>query len=179
MHVDVYDMQHVKLTPHFWNCVKFIHESRLEGNNVYVHCAAGISRSTSMICAYLMTHLGMSFDAALAHVVNCRSAACPNDGFKHQLIAYCRTARDGYLDELHHTYKSDALLAADWQFITSRTAVDVETTQRKIFRALMKRKEEAGQHFGLEWLKEKLEAEGVTGEEEDEAQARARVADMV
>ena len=40
--INILDMPSAKIRPHFWNAVKFIHEARVSGKNVYVHCAAGM-----------------------------------------------------------------------------------------------------------------------------------------
>lgn len=50
-----------------------------------VHCMAGISRSVSVVCYYLMKKFGMTFDIALSHVKNARHIACPNASFQRQL----------------------------------------------------------------------------------------------
>ena len=54
-----------------------------------------------MTCVYLMTHLGITFDAALRHVVECRPCACPNDGFKRQINEFERTVRDELMAKIH------------------------------------------------------------------------------
>lgn len=64
--------------------------------SVLVHCASGVSRSVSVVMAYLvcrawdyrteeMTYPFRSFDTALAHVRANRPAAMPNLGFVRQL----------------------------------------------------------------------------------------------
>lgn len=55
---------------------------------VLVHCVAGISRSTSMILAYLMKHKRMRLRDAHALVKSKRSFIRPNLGFWKQLIDY-------------------------------------------------------------------------------------------
>lgn len=55
---------------------------------VLVHCVAGISRSTSMILAYLMKHKRMRLRDAHALVRSKRSFIRPNLGFWKQLIDY-------------------------------------------------------------------------------------------
>jgi protein-tyrosine phosphatase len=52
-----------------------------KGNVVYVHCVAGISRSPSVIIAYLMIYKQISYSAALNHVKKQRNIVNPNDGF--------------------------------------------------------------------------------------------------
>lgn len=88
-HVNLPDMPSSDLGQHFSTVVNFIANCRhAEQGIIYVHCAAGISRSTTCVCAYLMTHLDLTFPEALAFVTTRRRAACPNDGFTRQLRAF-------------------------------------------------------------------------------------------
>lgn len=52
---------------------------------VLVHCNAGVSRSASIVIAYLILKVGMSFDDALKLVKGKRPAIQPNSGFVEQL----------------------------------------------------------------------------------------------
>ncbi|KAH8724940.1 protein-tyrosine phosphatase-like protein, partial [Phaeosphaeriaceae sp. PMI808] len=56
-----------------------------EENNVLVHCHQGISRSASVVIAYMMRVLRMSYEDALAAVVEVRPIVAPNEGFARQL----------------------------------------------------------------------------------------------
>ncbi|KAK1757072.1 protein-tyrosine phosphatase-like protein [Echria macrotheca] len=52
---------------------------------VLVHCVAGISRSPTMIAAYLMKRLGMTLRESLTLLVEARAVVAPNPGFLRQL----------------------------------------------------------------------------------------------
>ena len=66
--------------------VTFICEATCNPNaKVLVHCKAGISRSSTLIAAYLMQKQRMSLRAALALIIQKREQACPNPGFLEQL----------------------------------------------------------------------------------------------
>ena len=52
-----------------------------------VHCAAGVSRSATVVLGYLMRHRGMSLLQALLLVKRARPAVCPNLGFFRYLRA--------------------------------------------------------------------------------------------
>lgn len=71
----------------------FIQEHRARGHSVLVHCAAGRSRSVSVILFY-MTHAPewagrwKSVEEALDHIQRVRPSAGPNDGFIAQLKKY-------------------------------------------------------------------------------------------
>ncbi len=51
---------------------------------VLVHCAMGLSRSASLVLAYLMIHEGMTLGEAIKAVAQHRNI-CPNSGFMEQL----------------------------------------------------------------------------------------------
>ena len=59
-----------------------------DGGKVLIHCAAGISRSTTVLCAYLMKTTGQNLDDVLKHVRTKRPIATPNMGFREQLKKY-------------------------------------------------------------------------------------------
>ena len=52
---------------------------------VLVHCFAGVSRSVSIVIAYLMCKYKLSFEQALAFVRKMRPIANPNPFFQQQL----------------------------------------------------------------------------------------------
>jgi len=61
-----------------------------DGKNasVLVHCAAGISRSTTIVIAFLMKHLRISFMEAWTITKRGRRFACPNGEFQVQLALW-------------------------------------------------------------------------------------------
>ncbi|CAD7933446.1 unnamed protein product [Amoebophrya sp. A120] len=72
--------------------------SRGRGRAVYIHCQAGISRSTTSFVCYLLPWLRISLSDALGHAHRCRDAICPNPGFMSQLAKWehaLRKARKG------------------------------------------------------------------------------------
>lgn len=83
-------MPSANLKQHFQACIKFIKDAIAEGGTVYVHCYAGVSRSASIVIAYLMQEHGLTYLDALQHVRKCRWFINPNDGFKRQLQAFNR-----------------------------------------------------------------------------------------
>jgi protein-tyrosine phosphatase len=56
-----------------------------ENKRVIVHCAAGISRSPSLVIGYFMRARNWSYDQAYEHVTRARKRAAPNIGFESQL----------------------------------------------------------------------------------------------
>lgn len=63
----------------------FINKCRKNGGKVLVHCSAGISRSSSIIIAYLIQTKQMSLKDAYLYVKERRSVIGPNIGFMRQL----------------------------------------------------------------------------------------------
>jgi len=69
------------LFPYFHEAFEFIDKAE----KVYVHCAAGVSRSSSMVIGYLMYTKGWKYLEAYEYVKKRRSIICPNPGFSSQL----------------------------------------------------------------------------------------------
>jgi len=57
---------------------------------VFVHCKEGISRSATLVLAYLVTYQDMNLTDAV-RTVRAKRKVCPNSGFLQQLIDYSRT----------------------------------------------------------------------------------------
>lgn len=53
-----------------------------------VHCAAGASRSTTLVIAYLIKYSGLTLREAFRHTHTGRQCARPNMGFFEQLIRF-------------------------------------------------------------------------------------------
>jgi len=80
--VNVLDAPFVNLKHHFQGCIGFIKEAITSGGSVLVHCYAGVSRSATIVIAYLMQEMAMTFNDAFQHVKRQRWFICPNDGFR-------------------------------------------------------------------------------------------------
>jgi len=59
---------------------------------VFVHCSQGVSRSVTLVIAYLMWRDGHTFEQAFAAVKAARGVANPNIGFVCQVRARLRLA---------------------------------------------------------------------------------------
>ncbi|KAG2100263.1 protein-tyrosine phosphatase-like protein [Suillus cothurnatus] len=59
--------------------------ARNSGGKVLVHCVAGVSRSPTIIAAYLISKCSMSLKDALGLLVRARPVVCPRPGFIAQL----------------------------------------------------------------------------------------------
>eukprot|EP00760_Papus_ankaliazontas_P038968 PhM_4_TR9446/c0_g1_i1/m.9306/K04459/DUSP, MKP; dual specificity MAP kinase phosphatase len=66
---------------HFHAAIEFIEEARRSGGKVLVHCRQGVSRSPTIVLAYIMRAYSMSLSEALQLVQAKRDSVCPNIGF--------------------------------------------------------------------------------------------------
>mmetsp|Transcript_4160 Transcript_4160/g.13165 ORF Transcript_4160/g.13165 Transcript_4160/m.13165 type:complete len:199 (-) Transcript_4160:464-1060(-) len=68
--------------------VEYIRVAREGGGAVLVHCLAGVSRSATVVVAYLMQAEGWGLEAAFSHVVGKRPRVLPNPGFMKCLVGW-------------------------------------------------------------------------------------------
>uniref|UniRef100_A0A0W0FXK6 Uncharacterized protein n=1 Tax=Moniliophthora roreri TaxID=221103 RepID=A0A0W0FXK6_MONRR len=111
MHVRIADRSDVDILVHLEQTTEFIRKAIEESpnNNVLVrlnftpdvvvqpvrimmilqvHCFAGVSRSATVVCAYLVATAGMRAIDSIAFVQSKRKIVCPNLGFRQQLEMY-------------------------------------------------------------------------------------------
>lgn len=67
--------------------------ARKSQSNVLIHCQAGVSRSATIVVAYLMQHCNLSMNEAYSLVKNKRSVISPNFNFMGQLMEYENTLK--------------------------------------------------------------------------------------
>jgi dual specificity phosphatase 12 len=88
--VQVEDHPQENLLQRFEQAYTFIEEALRDNGVVIVHCAMGVSRSATVVCAYLMKKLGLDPKSALEMVQRHRPLCAPNEGFQEQLKVYHR-----------------------------------------------------------------------------------------
>lgn len=101
------DLPSQNLTQHFRQSIVFMHESRLKGEGCLVHCLAGVSRSVTLVVAYIMTVTGLGWQEALAAVRVARPCAGPNLGFQRQLQEFETTQASQFREWLRTEYKEN------------------------------------------------------------------------
>ncbi|XP_065400592.1 dual specificity protein phosphatase 22 isoform X1 [Macaca fascicularis] len=101
------------LTRHFKESIKFIHECRLRGESCLVHCLAGVSRSVTLVIAYIMTVTDFGWEDALHTVRAGRSCANPNVGFQRQLQEFEKHEVHQYRQWLREEYGESPLQDAE------------------------------------------------------------------
>ena len=89
LHLQMEDKEDVLLKDRFTETIRFINMA-LENpsNRVLVHCNLGISRSTTLILAYLMKTYQATVYEAFKYLRHRRPIVCPNIGFLRQLIEF-------------------------------------------------------------------------------------------
>ncbi|KAK6741823.1 hypothetical protein RB195_009599 [Necator americanus] len=86
--IQLSDCSSADISSHFATTNQFIHNARLKQAAVLVHCLAGVSRSATVVVAYLMTLCDMSFFNALTFLSKKRPVINPNFGFRMQLCTF-------------------------------------------------------------------------------------------
>ena len=97
------DLAEENLIQHFDDTYDFIHNTYENNGKILVHCEAGVSRSVSVMAAYLMRSLKITPKAALDIIRDHRVFAQPNDGFMDQLELYHTLQYD--VDPKHAAYR--------------------------------------------------------------------------
>ncbi|KAF9387836.1 tyrosine/serine/threonine protein phosphatase pps1 [Mortierella sp. AD011] len=87
---DMYDNGVDSLWKHLENCVAFVDEARKAGSRVLIHCRVGVSRSATIVIAYLMAHYNLSLVDAYLMVRARRLSVIiqPNLLFMYELLQW-------------------------------------------------------------------------------------------
>jgi protein-tyrosine phosphatase len=82
--IELPDYQSQNILQYVPEALSFISEA-LNSGRILVHCAAGVSRSASIVISYMMVKHSWSFQSAFDYVRSKRSCIWPNDGFQSQI----------------------------------------------------------------------------------------------
>ncbi|XP_046403598.1 dual specificity protein phosphatase MPK-4 [Ischnura elegans] len=85
--IQVTDLPKEDLLSHFEGAYEFI-ANGMEVGVVLVHCYFGVSRSATIVTAFLMKKHHISYEEAIERVKSCRRFVGPNRGFIAQLCLY-------------------------------------------------------------------------------------------
>ena len=86
--VDVCDRSYSQINKYFDECSDFMDDAVNKNGKVLVHCKCGVSRSTTLIAAYLIKKKNYSADGAIEAIKKSRNCIQANDGFIQQLKNY-------------------------------------------------------------------------------------------
>ncbi len=82
------DASDEEIIKYFDECCDFIDEAIKNDGKILIHCICGVSRSTSIVIAYLIKRYAMAYTEAYRKVKKLRPIIEPNKGFKTQLMVY-------------------------------------------------------------------------------------------
>ncbi|XP_076955579.1 protein-tyrosine-phosphatase MKP1-like [Bidens hawaiensis] len=74
------------ITSILYDVFDYFEDVREQNGRVFVHCCQGVSRSTSLVIAYIMWRECQSFETAFQQVKAARGVTNPNMGFASQLL---------------------------------------------------------------------------------------------
>ncbi|KAJ0779901.1 putative protein-tyrosine-phosphatase [Helianthus annuus] len=80
------DIPSEDITSILYDVFDYFEDVREQNGRVFVHCCQGVSRSTSLVIAYIMWRDGQSFETAFQQVKAARGVTNPNMGFASQLL---------------------------------------------------------------------------------------------
>uniref|UniRef100_U5EXJ8 Putative mitogen-activated protein kinase phosphatase 3 n=1 Tax=Corethrella appendiculata TaxID=1370023 RepID=U5EXJ8_9DIPT len=87
------------LLKHFPEAFKFLDEARANNAHVLVHCLAGLSRSVTVVLAYMMKTSALRLEEAFTFVRARKADISPNFHFMEQLVAYERSLYCDYANQ--------------------------------------------------------------------------------
>ncbi|XP_074596065.1 dual specificity protein phosphatase 16-like isoform X2 [Brevipalpus obovatus] len=99
LRIPVNDSYNERLIPYFPIAFDFLEKVRQSEGCALVHCFAGISRSTTIVIAYLMQHSRLTFDDAYRYVKSKRATISPNFHFLGQLLEYEEMLKKEWMSE--------------------------------------------------------------------------------
>jgi len=82
------DEAEADIANHFQEAFRIIDSAVLRGERVLVHCQLGVSRSATIVIAYLMHHKQWTLKQAYDYVRSRRRQVFPNGGFWKQLAKH-------------------------------------------------------------------------------------------
>ncbi|KAI0697029.1 protein-tyrosine phosphatase-like protein [Cytidiella melzeri] len=116
LQINLDDTEEEDVLKHLVTCIAFIQAELDKGKGVLVHCMAGISRSASIVAAYLMYSQGLDLKNALTLIRQVRPEVEPNTNFVNQLETFykasfsvskhAKSVRIFYLERLVRDVKS-------------------------------------------------------------------------
>ena len=92
--IDIGDLFSENIIKYFKECIEFIEKN----NKTFIHCTCGVSRSASIVLAYLMWKSHSSFNDTYLFVKKRRPEIDPNNGFRRQLNSFQKLLEDNNYD---------------------------------------------------------------------------------
>ncbi|CAF1276957.1 unnamed protein product [Adineta steineri] len=105
--VDMQDEEDVNINQYFEKTNDFLLSCKEKKEKVLVHCQMGISRSSSIVLAYLMKYHHDTLIKAYDFLLDRRPISCPNPSFLMQLIRYEKKLRNSGLNDKQNNNDDD------------------------------------------------------------------------
>ena len=86
--LSIEDSKSEDIQSYFYICIDFIESAISSGGRVLVHCMEGVSRSCSIVIAYLMWKRSWSYKESQSFVQEARPICQPNTGFICQILEF-------------------------------------------------------------------------------------------
>jgi len=88
LRIPIPDIEYSDLLIHLPTACNFIHQAIAEGGTVLVHCGEGLSRSATVVAAYLMATRKLDATEAMDVVRRAREQVWFGGGFQEQLVIW-------------------------------------------------------------------------------------------
>ena len=118
--VPIRDIPGESIDVYFKQSNEYISKAINGGGKVLVHCICGVSRSATLVAAYLMKEHGMSCDQAVELLQKRRTCVEPNEGFRKQLEEFQNAIQQ---EEIAELLNSSGLVNKDGQWIQRRRSI--------------------------------------------------------
>lgn len=92
--VPIRDIESEDIKSHLAECIEFIDSAVASGGKILVHCVCGVSRSATIVAAWVMTKHGYSVEETIQKLKDCRECVEPNPAFKKQLELFANETKD-------------------------------------------------------------------------------------
>eukprot|EP01080_Neovahlkampfia_damariscottae_P009068 gene9068-1163_t len=141
--LNLYDSPTQSIIGLFFVVIKFMNDAIKNGGKVYVHCYAGVSRSSSIVVSYLMWKEKSKCRELLENVKKRRAVSSPNAGFTVQLFRWekilLQQSEETYmyrmspLNDRYAQHKQTGPQLCYVAKLDSRTCFILQTFEGKIF----------------------------------------------
>ena len=121
------------ITKYLYCVFAFIEEAQRCGGKVLLHCMKGISRSGSLAIAWVIQHMGKSFDEAYSFCRSRRPAIDPNMTFVAQLDDWAKNRPCQHPPQVTHVFKVTAAPAIARTSLAGKGAGGLLSVQSKGF----------------------------------------------
>jgi len=92
--VSIRDMESEDIYPHLSESIDYMDDAITSGGKVFVHCICGVSRSATLIAAYLIKKGKITAEKAITQIHDIRNCVDPNPTFRKQLKEYEQQLKD-------------------------------------------------------------------------------------